>query len=280
MCVCVCARVCACVCASTCVGVCIYLCAHALVRCMLRRRTVREPASGIRRSHHSARSPPAAAARHISSCRCGSSEPTRGEDVLGVSSVPAQMWPGAAGDHEALSLLQAQAARSCKCRPSRPRKPFVAKAAQARELDLPHETSTTGSFPACGTRSLSVVRMIGVVVGPATSSSCAARTGRPKSAPPSAHLHTRSVGRTYVQSVVARVCTCGSQTFVSPQTQLLPGNAGCSSNRCEGWLPFLTHPMRVIELASALQSRHLCPESPGWNSTVQRLLGLAIGAPP
>jgi hypothetical protein len=172
------------------------------------------------------------------------------------------------------------AARSCKCRPSRPREPFVAKAAQVRELDLPHETSTTGSFPACVMRSLSVGRQIGVGVGLTASSSCAARTGRPKSAPP---VPVHEIGRPHVRaasrrpSVHLRQQPDGCQTFVSPQTQLLPGNAGCSSNRCEGWLPFSTRPMHIMELASALQSRHLCSESPVWNSTVQRLLGLAMG---
>jgi hypothetical protein len=102
------------------------------------------------------------------------------------------------------------AARSCKCRPSRPREPFVAKEAQVRELDLPHETSTTGSFPACGMRSASVGRQIGVGVAPTALSSCAARTGRPKSAPPSACLHTK-IGRQHVRPTSRRpMHTCGS----------------------------------------------------------------------
>ena len=128
------------------------------------------------------------------------------------------------------------------------------------ELDLPHETSTRGSFLVCEMRSVSVGRQIGVGVGFGTSSACAARTGRPESTPPSARLHTRSVGHTYVLQI------CGPtgrlpNVRVAP-SQLLPGNAGCSSNRCEGWLPFLQHPMLTMQLASALQSMHLYPESP------------------
>ena len=169
-------------------------------------------------TYHSAGSPPSAAA-HITPtrCRCGSSEPTRGEDVLGVSSVPAQIWPGAAGAHEVLGLLQEaqvhhrRRREAAKGRPSRPRKPFVAKEAQARELDLPHGTSKTSSFPACAMRSFSVGRQIGVGVGPGTSSSCAARTGRPKSAPPSACLYTRWVGNTYVPPVGGQ-CTPAAAT--------------------------------------------------------------------
>ena len=149
------------------------------------------------------------------------------------------------------------AVKSCKCRPSRPREPFVAKEAQVRELDLPHETSTTGSFPACGMRSLSVGRQIGVGVGPTASSSCAARTGRPKSAPP---VPVHEIGRPHVR----------------PTSRRPMHTSGCSSNRCKGWLPFLTRPTHIMQLASALQSRHLYPASPVLNSTVQRLLGLAM----
>jgi hypothetical protein len=69
------------------------------------------------------------------------------------------------------------------------------------ELDLPHQTSTRGCFLVCKMRSVSVGRQIGVGVGFGTSSACAARTGRPKSAPPSARLHTRSVGHIYVLQI-------------------------------------------------------------------------------
>jgi hypothetical protein len=144
------------------------------------------------------------------------------------------------------------------------------------ELDLPHETSTRGSFLVCEMRSVSVGRQIGVGVGFGTSSSCAARTGRPKSAPPSARLHTRSVGHTYVLQICGRNLTAAKRSC-RHKLSSSQATSGCSSNRCEGWLPFLQHPMHNIELASALQSRHLCPESPVWNSTVQRLLGLAMG---
>ncbi len=42
----------------------------------------------------------------------------------------------------------------------------------------------------------------------------------------------------------------------------------------------MKHPMRIMELASALHIRHLYPESPAWNSTEQRLPGLAITGGP
>ena len=42
----------------------------------------------------------------------------------------------------------------------------------------------------------------------------------------------------------------------------------------------MKHPMHIMELVSALQSRHLYPESPVLNSTVQRLIGLAMGEVP
>jgi hypothetical protein len=69
------------------------------------------------------------------------------------------------------------------------------------ELDLPHETSTRGSFLVCEMHSVSVGTLIGVGVGFGTSSACAARTGRPESTSPSACLHTRSVGHTYVLQI-------------------------------------------------------------------------------
>ncbi len=223
---------------------------------------MREEARGIRRSHHSAGSPPSAAVRHISSCRCGSSAPTRGEVVLAMRCRCITVGG---------EKLQVQTVSA--------RKPFVAKEAQVRELDLRRRAQRAPSRLAGRAAYLSGGSSASASVPPRRPH--AKCTGRPKSAPPSAPAH--AIGRQHVRassrrpSAHLRQQPDGCQTFVSPQTQLIPGNAGCSSNRCEGWLPVLTRPMHIIELASALQSRHLYPESPVWNSTVQRLLGLAMG---
>ncbi len=82
----------------------------------------------------------------------------------------------------------------------------------------------------------------------------------------------RSDTRTCFKSAQSAQQSDGCQTFVSQKHSSSHATlVASSSKRCEGCLPFLTHPTHIMELASAVQSRHLYPESPGWNSAVQRL---------
>jgi hypothetical protein len=210
--------------------------------------------------------------------------------VLGVSSVPAQIWPGAAGAHEVLGLLQeaqvhhrrrreaASADRHGHANRSlRRKRKFASSTCRTRRAQrAPSRLAGCAAYLSGGRSASALV--------PQRRPHAQRVQGDPRALlPRRACTRDRSATCTSNQSAAnahLRQQPDGCQTFVSPQTQLLPGNAGCSSKRCEGWLPFLKHPMHIIELASALQSRHLYPESPVLSSTVQRLLGLAMGGAP
>jgi hypothetical protein len=208
-----------------------------------------------------------AAPRHISSCRCGSSAPTPGEDVLGVSSVPAQIWPGAAGAHEVLGLLQeAQVHHRRRREAARADRHGHANRSLRRKRKFASSTCRTrraqrapSRLAGC-TAYLSEGRSKSALV-PQRRPHAQRVQGDPRALlPRRACTRDRSATRTcrqWAANAHLRQQPDGCQTFVSPQTQLLPRNAGCSSNRCEGWLPFLKHPMDTMQLASALQSRHL-----------------------